>query len=188
MAYEDTRNYQSQGGSTWVVTGKLEIQSSGILEIESGGDLDVKSGGNIDLESGGYMAVASGGYITVASGGQFAMPVVTSTSNRATIPNYGTCIIRNAAATADDYRFVAAPTRAGLVLNLVANCAATGVNVCVAPTSAVATVTIETSGVSKPTWELAKASTQRATLVSANTSQWFVIGPIAGTLSSDGSS
>jgi len=180
MAYENTRNYEKQGGSTWVITGNLEVPSSGIIEIESGGSFDVKSGGNQNVDSGGY--------VNVSSGGQVSIPVTSSTSNDAPIPNYGMCIIRAAAATASDCREVAAPTRAGLVLHLVANCAATGVNVCVASgTSLVDIIIRDQAGTEKPIWQLGKASTQKVTLVSANTSEWYVTGPVAGTFSTAGS-
>jgi len=174
----NTRNYQNQGGSTWVVTGNLEVQSSGIIEIESGGSFDIKSGANQNIDSGGF--------INVSSGGQIAAPVTSCTSTDGPIPNYGICIINSSGKT-NDTREVAQPTRAGLTLQLVANSGTTiGVNVCVASGTSLADCTIESSGASKTVWEII-GSTQTATLVSANTSQWFVVGPITGTLSTDGS-
>ena len=156
MAKENTRNYEEQGGATWVM--------------------------------GGDMNVPSGGAITVSSGGKVSMLVTSSTSNDAGIPNNGMCIIMAAAATANDCRVVAAPTRAGLNLHLVANCAATGVNVCVASGTSLVDITIEYSGASHPIWQLGKLSTQKVTLISANTSQWIVTGTtIGGTLSTAGS-
>ena len=149
----NTRNYQNQGGSTWVI----------------GGDLNIVSSGNV----------------TVSSGGQVTMPVTKSTETDEAIPNYGFCIIKSSEADAD-CRLVDAPTRAGLLLMLSAVTGTTvGVNVCVASVSSNVDITIESSGVSKPVWETSGGNT--VTLVSANTSQWVVIGPIVGTLSSDGS-
>ena len=166
--------YRKQGGAEFVVA------SSGAVTVESGGQIDLESGGRLDVESGGY--------IPISSGGQMAIPVTSSTSNDAPIPNYGLCVIRAAAATASDCREVAAPTRAGLVLHLVANCAATGVNVCVASGTSLADIIIrDQSGTEKPIWQLGKASTQKVTLVSANTSEWYVTGPVAGTFSTAGS-
>jgi len=166
--------YRKQGGAEFVVA------SSGAVTVESGG--------SVNLQSGGTVAVASGGYIPISSGGQIAIPVTSSTSNDAGIPNFGLCIIRNAAATANDCRTVAAPTRAGLRLDLVVNCAATGANVCVASTTALKDIVIrDQSGTEKPIWQLGKLSTQRVTLVSANTSEWYVVGPVAGTFSTAGS-
>ena len=179
MSY-NTRNYETLGGSTWVVTGNLEVPSTGIIEIETGGSLDVKSGGNQNVDSGGY--------INVSSGGQIAIPVTSSSSNDAPIPNEGLCIISAAGATASDCRTVAAPTRAGLTLNLVSNCAASGCNVCVASaTSLVDIVILDESQNPEPIWHLVKGSSQNARFVSVNTSQWQVLGPIAGTLSTAGS-
>lgn len=190
------RNYKNVGGSTMVISGDLNVPSSGtlnietggILNIESGGDIDVASGGNIDLESGGYIAIAEGGYISMTSGGHIAMPVQSNTSADKAIPNYGLVII-NSSGTAGDVRKVAAPTRAGLVLHLVSVSGTTiGINVCVASASSNVDITIETTGVSKPIWEIIGGSTQALSLVSSNTSQWYVVGlgAVSGTLSTDG--
>jgi len=137
---------------------------------------------------GGELNIASGVTVTVGTSNPASIPVVTSTSNDAPIPNFGVCIIRNAAATANDCRTIAAPTQAGLVLHLVANCAATGVNVCAASATDLVDIIIrDQAGSEDPIWQLAKASTQKVTLISANTSEWYVSGPVAGTFSTDGS-
>jgi len=164
--------YRKQGGAEFVVA------SSGAVTVESGG--------SVNLQSGGTVAVASGAYIPVSSGGQIAVPVTMSTATDEGIPNFGMCTI-NSSGAAGDCRTVAAPTRAGLVLDLVANSGTTiGVNVCVASATSNVDITIESSGVSQSVWEII-GSTQSARFVSANTSQWFVVGPITGTLSTDGS-
>jgi len=134
---------------------------------------------------GGELNIVEDGYVAVSSGGQIALPVTKSTATDEAIPNFGVCII-NSSGKEDDCRLVTAPDRAGLVLYLVANSGTTvGVNVVVASGTSLVDVTIESSGVSKSIWEII-GSTQTATLVSANTSQWFVVGPITGTLSTDG--
>jgi len=150
----NTRNYQNQGGSTWVVSGALNVVSSGNINISSGGLID--------------------------------QPVTGSTSADAPIPNYGLCIVRGGA-VADDVRLVAGPTRAGLELNLVANSSTTiGINVCVASVSSNVDIVIRSTGNQESVWEII-GSTQNCKLISANTSEWYVIGPITGTLSTDGS-
>ena len=137
---------------------------------------------------GGDLNIPSSGIVTLSRGGTRSIPVTSSSSNDAPIPNSGLCIISAAAATASDCRMVAAPTRAGLTLNLVSNCAASGVNVCVASgTSLIDIVIIDESNNPEPIWELVKNSSQNCRLVSVNTSQWQVVGPIAGALTTDGS-
>jgi len=174
MSDYNARNYEIQGGSTWTVSG----------------DLNVPSSGTINIETGGILTVESGGYITVSSGGQFVMPVTSSTSARAPLPNYGVVVVRtSAAATADDIRLVAAPTRAGLVLHINSLCDASGANIGFASDSSSKDVIVySSSGVAKTFWELVKNSSQMATFVSSNTSEWFCVTQAEGTFSTDASS
>ena len=135
-------------------------------------------GGNLDIVSSGYMPISSGGL--------FSMPVTRSTATDESIPNYGFCIINSSGADVD-VRTVDPPTRAGLRLHIASVSGTTiGVNVCVASVSSNVDITIETSAVSKTVWEII-GTTQTASFVSANTSQWYVLGAITGTLSTDGS-
>ena len=157
----NTLNRMNQGGSTWVV----------------GGDLDVT--GDIDLQAGAQ--------ILASSGSQIAMPVTKSTATDEGIPNYGLCIINSSGKT-NDTRTVAAPTQAGLQVILRSVSGTTiGVNVCVASgTSLADIVMVDTSGNPETVWEIV-GSTQELTMISGNTSQWFIQGPAAGTFSTDGS-
>ena len=63
MSY-NTRNYRNIGGSTWTITGDINVPTSGTINIETGGQLNIESGGSMDIESGGTVDYESGGYDT----------------------------------------------------------------------------------------------------------------------------
>jgi autotransporter passenger strand-loop-strand repeat protein len=65
-----TKNYEKQGGATWVVGGTLEID--GTVTVDSGGRLEIDSGGTITVDSGGRLEIANGGTVTIDSGGSLA--------------------------------------------------------------------------------------------------------------------
>ena len=182
--------YRKQGAKEFVVasSGKITCESGGEIEVESGGLLEVESGGHVEIEGSTGINVQDGGEIVVSTGGLFAIPVTKSSGVDQDIPNYGFHILTNSGtAAAKDFRLVAGPPRAGLVLHLASIQATSGINVCVATGTALDDIIIRSSDASDATIWKCTGNTARLTLISANTCEWFVSGALSGTLTTLGS-
>lgn len=52
--------FETEAGSTVIVSGGVEVQSGAIVEVQSGGTVEVLSGGTVEVQSGGTLQMDSG--------------------------------------------------------------------------------------------------------------------------------